>query len=134
MFMSFIGILFLVSLFLGYVVYKDAQTNPSTTLSPEVWFIVVAFFPIFGLLMYLILSQDGGGESLTTRDTDQSHKKITVVVSGEVQKPDSGITKVEMEINTNNIYEATTIFRDSCINKGYEPVGQPTIKINSIEE
>lgn len=124
----------LLSLCFGYVVYKDAQTNPNTQRSPTFWFVVVGFFPVFGLLMYLIEAWEGGGVAAADGGMTSTQKTVRVRVAGKVQKSNGEKTEVEMKINTNDVYEATTLFRDSCVNKGYEPVGNPTITLDSVQQ
>ena len=130
----------ILSIIFAIVVYNDAADNPNATRSPAFWFAVVAFFPVFGLLMYLIEAWEKGGMSSQNNGTGMvqnesaNQKPVTVSVAGEVEKPNGERTEVEMKVNTNGVYQATTEFRDSCVNKGYEPVGRPRITIDSVGE
>lgn len=133
-------LLWLPFIILAVVVYNDAADNPNATRSPTFWFVVVAFFPVFGLLMYLIEAWEKGGMSSQNngagmvQNGSANQKPVTVSVAGEVEKPNGERTEVEMKVNTNGVYQATTKFRDSCVNKGYEPVGRPRITIDSVGE
>ncbi|MDS0478562.1 hypothetical protein [Natrinema sp. 1APR25-10V2] len=130
---EFIFLLWTLSFLLAYVVYNDAKTNPTIGRTPAFWFIVVGLFPALGLILYMLESGSGGRTTSPDGGKVPNQKSVTVLVSGDVKRQDGKQTRVEMKVNTNNVYEATTIFRDSCINDGYEPIGNPSLTIDSIQ-
>lgn len=105
----------IIGLLLAFGIANDAR---KTGRNPWLWFIVVSLFGIFGVALYFYdVSRNPPSEKTILR------------VSGTVTKDDDEVTKMYLDVYTDDVVEANERFFARCAKEGLRVSGEPNLSL-----